>query len=350
MERTTGIEPASSAWKAEVLAVELRPRMWGASLATVDACRPGSSTAVGRRRPTTVAAVARRFGVMAASAVVLLVLAWPAVAPRELDSLPISNYPMFAHPRGRVTNFDVVVLVDRDGVERPLDLRTVGGTDQPVQAAMTVRQAVGRGEAAELVHGDRRPGRRTGHRSGAPGQLRRSGVVLRRQGTDRTDGPRRVRGGRSVTASPATSPSRWFARGAAAPNVDRADGHLRVRLTVADRPIPLPPGRRRPARTPLRAGRCARCCSSSHLRPRRSSRSGSSRSSRASPRSPGAPEMVGADGCGRDVLPRDVHQLLRSGVPHRAPPDAAPPGARRWSPRRAAGAVRTARRADGRST
>ena len=87
---------------------------------------------------------------MAASAAVLLVLAWPAVAPREVDSFPISNYPMFAHPRGRVTNFHVVVLVDRDGVERPLDLRTVGGTDQPVQAAMTVQQAVGRGESAEL--------------------------------------------------------------------------------------------------------------------------------------------------------------------------------------------------------
>lgn len=85
-----------------------------------------------------------------ASAVLLITLAWPAVAPAEIDSFPISNYPMFAHPRGRVTEFHVAVLIDATGAEHPLDLRVVGGTDQPVQAAMTVRQAVVRGESAAL--------------------------------------------------------------------------------------------------------------------------------------------------------------------------------------------------------
>lgn len=92
----------------------------------------------------------RRIAIGVASAGVLAVLAWPAVAPGELDSLPLSNYPMFAHERGRVTRFHVAVLVDPAGEEHGLDLRVVGGTDQPVQAAMTVSQAVRNGEAADL--------------------------------------------------------------------------------------------------------------------------------------------------------------------------------------------------------
>ena len=74
----------------------------------------------------------------------------PAIAPDELDSLPLSNYPMFAHPRDAVSWFHVVVRLDEAGVEQALDLRLVGGTDQPVQAAETVRQAVRRGEAEHL--------------------------------------------------------------------------------------------------------------------------------------------------------------------------------------------------------
>ena len=92
----------------------------------------------------------RRIAIGVASAGLLAALAWPAVAPGELDSLPLSNYPMFAHERERVTGFHVAVLVDPEGEEHGLDLRAVGGTDQPVQAAMTVAQAVRNGQAAEL--------------------------------------------------------------------------------------------------------------------------------------------------------------------------------------------------------
>jgi hypothetical protein len=94
--------------------------------------------------------MARRFGIGLASAALLLALAWPAVAPRELDSLPLSNYPMFAHSREPVSWFHVVVQLDADGAEHRVDLRKVGGTDQPVQAAETVRQAIRRGESAAL--------------------------------------------------------------------------------------------------------------------------------------------------------------------------------------------------------
>ena len=87
---------------------------------------------------------------MVASAALLLALAWPAVAPTEIDSLPLSNYPMFARARDSVSWFPVVVRLDPDGVEHRLDLRVVGGTDQPVQASETVQQAIRRGEAHDL--------------------------------------------------------------------------------------------------------------------------------------------------------------------------------------------------------
>lgn len=57
---------------------------------------------------------------------------------------------MFAHPRERVTSFGAATFVDAHGVERTLDLRVVGGTDQPVQAAMTVAAAIRTGATSEL--------------------------------------------------------------------------------------------------------------------------------------------------------------------------------------------------------
>lgn len=103
-------------------------------------------------RRATVDPVTRRWGIGVASVALLLAMAWPAVAPDEIDSLPFSNYPMFARPRAAVSWFPVVVRIDAAGVEHRLDLRMVGGTDQPVQAAETVRQAIRRGEAEQLCH------------------------------------------------------------------------------------------------------------------------------------------------------------------------------------------------------
>lgn len=94
--------------------------------------------------------MARRLGIGVASAALLLAMAWPAVAPHEIDSLPFSNYPMFAHRRGAVSWFPVAVRIDAAGEEERLHLRAVGGTDQPIQAAETIRQAIRRGEADAL--------------------------------------------------------------------------------------------------------------------------------------------------------------------------------------------------------
>ena len=100
-------------------------------------------------RPVTVRAVGGR-GIVLASAVFLGFLSWPALSPSEIDSLPLSNYPMFAHPRAEVSRFDSAVLIDAAGKERRLDPHTIGGTEEPMQAAMTVRQAIRTGAAEAL--------------------------------------------------------------------------------------------------------------------------------------------------------------------------------------------------------
>ena len=91
-----------------------------------------------------------RVGVVVGSSLLLGLLFWPALSASEIDSLPVSNYPMFAHDRPRISRFDVAVHIDRDGIERRLNPSEVGGTDQPVQAAMTVLQAIRSGRPDAL--------------------------------------------------------------------------------------------------------------------------------------------------------------------------------------------------------
>lgn len=94
---------------------------------------------------------------VAGSAGLLLAVLWPAVSPDALDDFPISDYTMFANRRPSVSVFDIAVLVDPDGLEHRLDPMAVGGTDQPVQAVETVRQAIRAGETdalcAEIARG-----------------------------------------------------------------------------------------------------------------------------------------------------------------------------------------------------
>lgn len=95
-------------------------------------------------------AVVRRRVIGLGSLVLLAVLVWPAVHPGELDSLPVSSYPMFAHPRQAVSSFDLALHQSFEGDERLLGEDVVGGTGEPMQAAMTLRQAIQRGQAHSL--------------------------------------------------------------------------------------------------------------------------------------------------------------------------------------------------------
>lgn len=83
-----------------------------------------------------------RRGVAAGSVILLAAMMWPAVSPSEIDSLPLSNYPMFARERPRESRIDTVALIQSDGTRVRLDASDIGGTDQPVQAFRTVQQAI----------------------------------------------------------------------------------------------------------------------------------------------------------------------------------------------------------------
>jgi hypothetical protein len=94
----------------------------------------------------------RRRATLATSTIALGVLLWPAFDPAPVDSLPVSSYPMFARPKPRVSRFPLVVLRDESGDERRLDAHEIGGTDEPMQAAMTVSQAIRTDTAPELCN------------------------------------------------------------------------------------------------------------------------------------------------------------------------------------------------------
>jgi hypothetical protein len=64
------------------------------------------------------------------------------------DGLPLSTYPMFTRDPGGVVEQPTVVAVSPGGVVERLSPETIAGTDQVMQAAKAVRQAVGAGPAA----------------------------------------------------------------------------------------------------------------------------------------------------------------------------------------------------------
>jgi hypothetical protein len=64
------------------------------------------------------------------------------------DGFPLSTYPMFTHDPGRVVEHPTVVAVSpRSDVDR-LSPETIAGTDQVIQAGVSVRQALDSGPSA----------------------------------------------------------------------------------------------------------------------------------------------------------------------------------------------------------
>jgi hypothetical protein len=89
---------------------------------------------------------------LAVAAVVVVGVALPGIrmlasgdAP---DGLPLSTYPMFTRDPGRVVEQPTVVAVLPGGDVERSSPETIAGTDQVMQAARAVRQAVGAGPAA----------------------------------------------------------------------------------------------------------------------------------------------------------------------------------------------------------
>jgi hypothetical protein len=61
------------------------------------------------------------------------------------DGFPLSTYPMFGRDPGRVVELPTVVARAPDGEVERLSPETIAGTDQVIQAGVTVRQAIDRG-------------------------------------------------------------------------------------------------------------------------------------------------------------------------------------------------------------
>ena len=64
------------------------------------------------------------------------------------DGFPVSTYPMFTHDPGRVVEAPTVVAVSPGGEVDRLSPETVAGTDQVIQAGVSVRQALDAGPSA----------------------------------------------------------------------------------------------------------------------------------------------------------------------------------------------------------
>lgn len=72
----------------------------------------------------------------------------PLARPADHDSFPFSSYPMFAHGRAdAITEVDRALALDAAGSAAPLPPRMLG-SDEVLQAASTLRQAVRRGKRA----------------------------------------------------------------------------------------------------------------------------------------------------------------------------------------------------------
>ena len=94
----------------------------------------------------------RRAAVILFSLLMIAAVVWPVTTTPPRDSFPLSNYPMFASDRPTEASFATVVAVAPDGTTERLTPRAIGGTDQVIQAAATVAQAVRNREADQLCH------------------------------------------------------------------------------------------------------------------------------------------------------------------------------------------------------
>jgi hypothetical protein len=82
----------------------------------------------------------------AVAAVVVIVGVVPVLLDR--DSYPLSTYPMFATRRTAASSFNTAVAVG-DELQR-LSPEVIAATDEVIQAAATVSDAIARGETAAL--------------------------------------------------------------------------------------------------------------------------------------------------------------------------------------------------------
>ena len=81
------------------------------------------------------------------TACVLLAIGFPATRSLDADDYPLSTYPMFARPRGRIAEVASALAVSADGASAPVPPRYVANAEA-MQAVSTLRRAVASGPRA----------------------------------------------------------------------------------------------------------------------------------------------------------------------------------------------------------
>jgi hypothetical protein len=79
--------------------------------------------------------------------IVLCLVGWPATQSLDADDYPLSTYPMFARPRGRVGEVTSALAIAADGSSAPVPPRFVANAEA-MQAVSTLRRAVAGGPRA----------------------------------------------------------------------------------------------------------------------------------------------------------------------------------------------------------
>lgn len=93
-----------------------------------------------------------RWRAVVVSTVIVVAVALPGlrwvVETEPSDGFPISTYPMFTRDPGRIVEVPTVVARRADGTVERLSPQAIAGTDQVIQASVTVRAAVAAGHGA----------------------------------------------------------------------------------------------------------------------------------------------------------------------------------------------------------
>jgi hypothetical protein len=90
-----------------------------------------------------------RFYAYAVSVAALLIVGWPATRDLHLDAFPLSTYPMFAYPKGRVASVTSALAVSANGESAPVPPEYVANAET-MQAFRTLQAAAAKGQIASL--------------------------------------------------------------------------------------------------------------------------------------------------------------------------------------------------------
>jgi hypothetical protein len=95
----------------------------------------------------------RRLYAYLVSVAAVVIVGWPATKNIDDDAFPLSTYPMFAYPKGRIVNVTSALAVSANGESTPVPPRYVANAET-MQAYRTLQSTAMKGphESLELCH------------------------------------------------------------------------------------------------------------------------------------------------------------------------------------------------------